>query len=264
MGLFDTDTQQTPKRSIFDSDWQNTDQPLSEERSDRIAPTAVLALIGGLFSILAFFSPIFHFIPWVTLALAVVSGVLIARSEKTLTGMRLVFIGTFLAIVPLVAIPVSSQIYFHQAVRQGREFTSLILHAIQQGNTTALYQLQSPAGSRNDVSNELAYWKNILDTRDSDSHAKIHTDFLSHPLLLTLMALGDDAKISFFGAGPLLEENEYKEILPVIYAATYTNASGEKESFFFAIGLNRYKDAKQKNAQWCWSSFGKDPLEINL
>lgn len=262
MGLFETNAPQEPKRSIFDSDWQNSEASLSEERQDRIAPTAVVTLGGGIFSVLAFFSPMFLFIPWGTLGLGILAFVLIARSEKTLTGIRCVWIGLFLAILPLVAIPVSDLMYFHQAVRQARQFSSLLLNAAQKGQTTALYQLRTPAGSRKDASNELAYWQQILGDKEMEKHLPIHTDFLSHPLLLTLAALGEDANISFYRAGPLLEENEYKEVLPIVYTATYTKADGDKESFLFAFGLHRYKDFEKKTSAWCWSSFGKEPLKI--
>lgn len=264
MGLFDSSPNEERKRSIFDSEWQNSDQSLSDEAGVRIASTAVITLVCGVGSLAAFAAPTFLFLAWITLGLAVVSLALIARSEKTLGGKRLVLIGLFFALLPLVALPVSRSIYYYNAVKQGREFSALVLNAAQKGETTALYQLKTPCGIRKEVRSEESYWRETLSAIEPDQHATFHSDFLSHPLLLTLAALGDDAKISFYKPGPLVQENEYTEILPLIYTATYTGAQGNKESFFFVIGLYRSRDPKEKMAMWSWKSFGNDPLKLDI
>lgn len=264
MGLFDSSPNGEQKRSIFDSEWQNADQTAVDEVGVRIASTAVITLVCGVGALAAFVAPTFIFLAWITLGLAAVSLALISRSEKTLGGKRLVLIGIFLALLPLVALPISNYIYFHHVVKQGREFAALVLHAAQKGETTALYQLKTPCSLRKEVRSEQSYWRETLSGLDPEQHATLHSDFLSHPLLLTLAALGDDAKISFYKPGPLVQENEYTEILPLIYTATYTNAQGNNESFFFVIGLYRSRDPKEKMAMWSWKSFGNEPLKLNI
>lgn len=263
MSLFEQSPNGEKKKSLFDNSWKSNDGDEQTERFSSVSIPAVLTLVGGFFSTLVFFSPVFLFIPCCAFLLAVWSLWSIRRSDGMLTGERLAWAGLFLLIVPPVATTVNGMIYRAQLVGQAKSFFRSVFDDVRQGDLVAVRQSMSPYFSRSTELTENAFWKTQMG--EDEMHERFHADFLMNPTLLTLITLGERATYSYYKttsviAAPSLDTDR----VAMVFAVTYSNSEGKKETFFIPVVGVRSHDKEKKRVGWGRDEFGTSALPADF
>ena len=183
----------------------------------------------------------------------------IRRAEGRLTGGSMARIALFLTIVVLVAVPVRSAIYRRQLIKQGKEFFSLVIEAAQKGDSAALSQLRRFQTSREEISDEAAYWREQL----NDPMAAPGTvQLLGNRVLLAIYLLGENGKITYCRTANIDRDEKHDgDSVCMIYAVTYSE-HGEKKTFFVPFYGSRLRDKKNGVALWKCSGYPKQPLPL--
>lgn len=263
MSLFEQSPNEEKKRSLFDSSWQSNNGEEQAADFTSLSVPAVLALVGGLLSLLVFFSTTFLFIPIATLLLVVWALLSIHRSEGHLTGARFAYAGLFLLIVPVVAVTVNDAIYRAQLTRQAKAYFQTVFANIQRGDLPAILQSRTPYFTRRTDLTEVDFWKEQI--AREDAHENIHSEFLSNPILRTLITLGDRAQITYVKTESIYPSPAYgKDEIRMVYAVTYPGKDGGKETFFIPVVGIRSHDPEKKRVGWGRNPFGLQPLPADF
>ena len=251
---------ETGSGSIFSKQWNMADEENNETEPLRgVSILAILAFIGGLFSFLVFLSPSFYFIPAVSFLLAVVSLIRIRMSDGNLIGRGFALMGLWLLIIPCVAVPVKNELYRMRYIQDGKRFVQLWFKTVAEGNILRVKQLGHVPHCVSPSMTPMNYWRQY--TGDELTHEELHT-FLGNKLLLTLEALGDKAKATYYKTEYISYGKESEDSL-VIYAVTYPNEKGDTETFFVQFNISRSHDAKRGIGLWKGGDKVKGPLKLD-
>lgn len=246
--------------SLFNKNWNFADETVAEEAPvTNVSIVAILACVGGVLSFSLFFSPYFLFVPVLTLFLAIVALLTIHRSQGILVGRALALVGLWLLLIPVVAVPVKDALYYKQFEIGAKSFCRLWLKTALAGDPMQVKQLSHvPHFQKNRETDPVKYWSKFLG--DEMAHEEMHR-FLKNDLLLTLAALGDRATYSYHKTVGTKTGRDEEEAL-LIYAITYPNKQGEKETFFVQINCTRTLDEDKKIAVWKGGGNAKGSLKL--
>lgn len=260
MSLFEQSPKEEKKKSLFDAAWRPSEGgEEQEERFSSVSVPAVLAMIGGVFSVLVFFSPVFLFIPCCTFPLALWALWSISRSDGMLTGVRFARIGLFLLIFSPTAALVNDIVYQTQLLRQAKTYFRSVFDDIQHGDLLAVRQSMLPYFARPTDLTEAAYWKSQMGKEED--HELFHSDFLSNPTLLTLYTLGERAKYSYYKTESIIAAPNFgTDRVKMVFAVTYPGKDGGNETFFIPVVAIRTHDTEKKRAGWGRQKFEFAPL----
>lgn len=246
--------------SIFSKQWNVADEGISDDVAlKNISVAAIGCLIGGILSLSVYFSPYFCFVPVITILLALVTLIRIKLADGMLLGKKIVFVGLWLAIVFLVAMPVHHASYRLRLKNDAKKYCMHWCSTIQRGDFLRIKQLGHVPHFLKLDTTEDAYWRQYF--ADEEMHTGLHR-FLTDPLLLTLAALGDSAKYSYYRTDTLYVGKEADEVV-MTYAVTYPAASNKKQTFFIRINATRTFDPKRKLGIWKGGDKVKGPLPLD-
>ncbi|MBO7722948.1 MAG: hypothetical protein J6S27_04105 [Thermoguttaceae bacterium] len=253
------------RKSIFDSDWATQKDEPTEIISKQISVWSILILVLGVLSLPALVFDTLIFIPWITLILAAGIALWLYLSGGETLGKGLLLLGFCLAAFVLIAVFTANTIYTKTVVSQGDAFARRLFDFIKSGDTLQFHLASMPSPSRGRVTDEKQYWKDIIDAKQggnplSTAHMDLHKNSISNPSVLSIYNYRDSVKLTLVRHEPIVkDENENSELLPLIYAATYTSAAGRTETFFFAVVL-LHSLSSDGRAYWSWQGFSNKPL----
>ena len=237
--------------------WGEENDPA--EHFSAVSLSAILALAAGLLSLLYLISRSFLPLPLAALALAFFALFRIRRAEGRLTGGTMARAALTLALIAFTAVPIRGAIYRRELIRQGREFFSLVIDAAQKGDSVALSQLKKYQTSRAPVSDETAYWRNLLKDPIAAPEA---VQLLGNDALLAIYNLGENAKITYRCTAEITRDEKHdSDSVYMIYAVTYSE-HGEKKTFFIPFHGERARERQNGVALWRCSGYPKKPISL--
>lgn len=255
-----------PRKSIFDSQWSSSTEEPDQIINRRVSVWAIIIFLLGLSSLLAFVFDTLNFLPIVTLGLGAVVSLWLFRFHSETGGGKLLLAGICLAICVWVSLFTAEKLYLRNTVAQGKAYAQRVFDFILSGGTLQFQLAKKASFAREEVKDEVQYWNDLL--RDDPSstnpfsteHQELHKESISNPTVLSLYNYRDSVKITFIEAlERVSDEASRTETIPLIYAATYNNAEGQKETFFFAVTLTHYLSSEGRS-YWAWTHFPDKPI----
>jgi len=207
---------------------------------------AVSALIAGLLSLLAFFSPFLWVIPALAVILGVWAELSIRRQDPPRLGRTAARIGTALGLFLLGAAP--AQWFTHRALvdAEARRFGQTWLELVRSGDLLRAHQLSMSAPLRQPLDDRLSEKYAVGQPARRDLEA-----FLGRQETQALAALGKrgDGRIRFFDTEKIYRENN-SDVVVQSYAVTYHDDQGKKKTFFIVMGMTRLPITDARASDW--------------
>ena len=254
--MFNNESQEFQK-PIFDDNWKNSEEEAIEHYSI-VSIIAILSLIVGIFSLLYIINHSLLALPIAALAIAAWALYKIKRSKGTITGAGLARITVMLALAAITTVQIQNYIYKRQLILQGREFFSIVFDAAKRGDTLKLYQLLEYEPERKEVRNEVSFWNEKF----SNPMESIGiTSLIFNDTLKTLLALGDNAKITYDQTVETSKDKKGVDHVAMMYAVTYDDLDGKK-TFFLPCYASRVPSKTHNASFWSRIEFDRKPLSI--
>lgn len=209
---------------------------------------ALFGLLLGLMSPLAIVRPLLIVVP---VAAVCVSGLAIARIRKSdgrLVGRGAASLGLCLGIFFAALGPAHDATRQRLIFRQARPIAEQFFATLASGEPHKAMQLTKMSASRQPFDDRL--WDYF---REDDEARKELRQFVDHPLIRTLLSLGDRAKVRFYDNERLQRSSARSERASLLYAVTYNRGgqtTGKKTSFFVVITLQRVVGRDDSTPQW--------------
>lgn len=249
--------------SLFDESWGlasegESSQVTQEIISRGISPVAVAAFVLGVVSLLAFVHVAFAAISVLAILFALFAFYSISRSGGEITGKTVACLGLAIAIMSCVGGPFRKAVYRMEFEKQADAFCDEWFKTLKNGDFVQLHQMMNPYWMRSTIMNhqdEVNYFARVK-SGDEEPHHNMHS-YLSNPTLMTIWALGDKAKHSFYTASSTWLTNQH-ETTERIYAVTVEPdpevGRKEKQTFFIRLVCNRkYNQTEEGDALVGWS-----------
>ena len=203
---------------------------------------SVLAIVSALLGALSFLSLLnlgFLFFSAFGAA-AIFALAAIAKSGGELVGRSWALGGLALALAGAISGPLCVATYRADFDAQAEQFCKIWFEAAKKGDVLTLRQLTRSHWDRPPIIDEndaIKYW--ATSTQDEDGHRELHS-FLANPTILTLAALGDRVKPTFY-ATESQTINSRAEVATRVYAVTVApEKEGEaKQTFFLKLTVER-------------------------
>jgi hypothetical protein len=201
-------------------------------RYQSVSGLAFVALLLGLLSGTAMFTPALWLVAFAGVVAGVAALVQIRRRAPALLGRTPALIGLLLSVVFSFAGPAEMLANRWLINSEGRRIAAEFLREIQQDQPAAAYQLALPASRRAPPTVELAasYYAG------SDSRAGLER-FVAQPEIQALLTLGGKARIRYYDTD-FQGHDEEGDMVRLIYAVTYDEAA-RRTSFFLGLSLRR-------------------------
>ncbi len=211
-----------------------------------LSGAAVTALIAGLLSVLAFFSPFLWFIPALAVILGVWAELSIRRQDPPRLGRTAARIGVALGLFLLGAAP--AQWFTHRALvdAEARRFGQTWLELVRSGDLLRAHQLSMSAPLRQPLDDRLPEKYAVGQPARRDLEA-----FLGRQETQALTALGKrgDGRIRFFDTEKIYRENN-SDVVVQSYAVTYHDDQGKEKTFFIVMAMTRLPIPDARAADW--------------
>lgn len=231
--------------SLFDA-WSvdasaaNVSNAADELVSKRASALAIVSALLGAFSFLSLLNLGFLFFSAFGGLAAIFALAAIAKSGGELVGRSWALGGLALALAGAISSPLCVATYRADFDAQADEFCQIWFDAAKKGDVLTLRQLTRSHWDRPPIVDEndaIKYW--ATSTQDEDGHRELHS-FLANPTILTLAALGDRAKPTFY-ATESQTINSKVELATRVYAVTVApEKEGEpKQTFFLKLTVER-------------------------
>jgi len=241
-----TDTQKSG--SIFDVKWNDAGELPAVKEYRTLCVPSLLALLFGLLTPLVLVNWGFVFIPILALVLAFFALYLIAGSDGMQFGKPLAWAAIFLSLCFVTANFSLQASYKSRVIREAVEFGGSYFELVARSKNDptvdilSIRNMQSPYWQRSVAPLEdqwKAFEKNEFGQEDLSMFANDIT-------LRTMMALGDNAKASFYKvkshAHDRGRDNDY---VTLVYAVTYKNDNGDNETFFVDLTVKRFQGEEE-------------------
>ena len=237
-----------------------TSQASTTGRDETIAQTseyqsvstfAIVALLVGLASGLAFIHPMLWTIPVLAVALSGVALYRIAHSDGEQVGRKLALAGLVAALV-LGSAAASKRFVFQWAVqRDARAFALLWFDLLAEGEPHKAHQLANSPLARQRLDSDL--WEHYRNT--PEARKSLH-DFVEQPLARILLEVGDRSDVRPFNSAA--ETRKGRTSVRVDYSVSFESADG-LQTLFCSLFLDRTRDPDSGNAEWQLKEF-KGPM----
>lgn len=205
-----------------------------------VSVSAVLSLLAGLASPLAFVGPLLIAVPILGIALALFALKRISSGDGALVGRPAAIAGLSLAIIWLVAAETCHFMTGHLLFQQAQAVAEQWFASLQSGRASEAMQLSG-----------------VSSTSGTSSDDRLER-FINRPEVHELLSLGDEADVQ-------LERNlwwEYlgkrQHLLKQRYRVTYKDADDQPATFFVQLTLERSQLARDAMPVWQISSSGED------
>ena len=233
--------------SIFKTKWNDVSE--GEGAYTRPCVSAVVSAVLGLATFLVFFTTWFSFLGIIAVFMSLFAFWAIRNAEGTLTGTTFAYVGLCSAVVALTAVTVFWTTYQHGLRREADQFFRLWLEAVQQGDIPKAKEYHAIYPYRSKAADAEEWWQTQYENRYT--HRSVHL-YVEDKLVRTLMALGNQAKVSFYKTLDIVSGRESDTVVSV-YAVTFPTESGGTETFFVRISGKRsypQESADFKSAGW--------------
>jgi hypothetical protein len=232
--------------SIFRTSWNDASE--GEASYTRPSVAALLSVVFGLGTFLVYFTPWFFFLGVIAILLSLIALWMIHRAEGTLSGTSFAYFGLCCAVVALVSVFLFWQTYQYGIRRESDQFFRLWFAAVQNGDIPQAKEYQFIYTRRSNAATAEEWWQ--AQYGEKNAHRAAH-QFVENKLVRVLMALGSDAKVSYYKTLSFYSEPE-SDTISSVYAVTFPAESGETETFFVRIhGTRLYPSEPDfKHAGW--------------
>ncbi len=258
--------------SLFDALSADADVAKASNAADELVSkrASVLAIVSALLGALSFLTLLnlgFLFFSAFGVLAAIFSLAAIAKSGGELVGRSWALAGLALALAGAIAGPLCVATYRADFDAQADEFCQIWFDAAKKGDVLTLRQLTRSHWDRPPIIDEddaIKYW--ATSTQDEDGHRELHS-FLANPTILTLAALGDRVKPTFY-ATESQTINARAEVATRVYAVTVApeKEGDAKQTFFLKLTVERRlrKTARgEKSIGWNVHPGDWRPLELD-
>lgn len=245
----------------------NASNAADELVSKRASVLAIISAALGAFSFLSLLNLGFLVFSAFGVLSAIFALAAIAKSGGELVGRSWALGGLAAALAGAISGPLCAETYRADFEAQAEEFCQIWFEKAKAGDVLALRQLTRSHWDRPAILDEndaVKYW--ATSTHDEDAHRELHS-FLANPTLLTLAALGERVKPTFYATETQTIDSK-AEVATRIYAVTVEpEKEGEaKKTFFLRLTVERRlrKTARgEKSVGWNVHSGDMRPLEID-
>lgn len=258
--------------SLFDA-WRPEENASVGPQNDeivakRLSVWAIVATVSGAFSFFSLFNLGFLAFSIFAAFAAIFSLASISRSGGELVGRGFARVGLGLALAGAIAGPLRAETYKAEFNRQADAFCRLWLDAVKRGDYLAARQMENPYWRRVatiDREEEVNYLKQFLN--EEETHHGFHA-FATNPTLLTLVALGDRVKPSFYQTQSVFIGST-TEATDRVYALTVEPAPGSsepKQTFFVTLHVGRavrVTEEGERNVGWTIRMDEWRPMELD-
>ena len=244
------------RKSLFSTHWETTGETQEVENYRQWSILAMISLILGVVSLIAFLYSSSLFLAIAGVPLALVAYFRIQRSEGALLGSFAALAGLFFAVLTLVGVSVLWPYYQYTVRSEADRFFHIWFDAVKEKDIRRVVEMKNPTWSRKLDTDMDAWWKSKLDHKGEMAEEIIST-FLStinDPCMRTLWALGEQADISYYQT----TQNHYydsKDTVTCLYAVTWTPPDQPRQTFFIKISAERTKNPKEAT-QLGWALAG--------
>ncbi|MBQ6828185.1 MAG: hypothetical protein IJO46_09260 [Thermoguttaceae bacterium] len=223
-----------------DASVANASNAADELVSKRASVLAIVSAVAGALSFLSLLNLGFLFFSAFGALAAIFALAAIAKSGGELVGRSWALGGLALALAGAISGPLCVATYRADFDAQADEFCQIWFDAAKKGDVLTLRQLTRSHWDRPPIIDEndaIKYW--ATSTQDEDGHRELHS-FLANPTILTLAALGDRVKPTFY-ATESQTINAKAEVATRVYAVTVApEKEGEaKQTFFLKLTVER-------------------------
>lgn len=223
-----------------DASVANASNAADELVSKRASVLAIVSALLGALSFLSLLNLGFLFFSAFGAAAAIFALAAIAKSGGELVGRSWALGGLALALAGAISGPLCVATYRADFDAQAEQFCKIWFDAAKKGDVLTLRQLTRSHWDRPPIIDEndaIKYW--ATSTQDEDGHRELHS-FLANPTILTLAALGDRVKPTFY-ATESQTINSRAEVATRVYAVTVApEKEGEaKQTFFLKLTVER-------------------------
>ncbi len=223
-----------------DASAANVSNAADELVSKRASVLAIVSALLGALSFLSLLNLGFLFFSAFAVLAAIFALAAIAKSGGELVGRSWGLAGLALALAGAISGPLCVATYRADFDAQADEFCQIWFDAAKKGDVLTLRQLTRSHWDRPPIVDEndaIKYW--ATSTQDEDAHRELHS-FLANPTILTLAALGDRVKPTFY-ATESQTINSKAEVATRVYAVTVApEKEGEaKQTFFLKLTVER-------------------------
>ena len=242
--------------SIFDIRWDETNEAKNTANYRGISILAILALFFGFLSLTIFLSWGWFFVPVLAIVLSLLALHSIKKSEGSLFGGSLVYLGLFVAVFSVVTYVAVWETYKYYIIREAIPYAkSYVEFVTNEYDLIAIQQRGRPYWARSNPP-YTALWEKAAASEMGMGRESITTE-ANDPCRRTLMALKDKASISFYKVGYYYRDNDNSDVVSLRLAVTYPGDEG-KETFFVDLVLQRVireedvtaEKIKKKYAGW--------------
>lgn len=223
-----------------DASVANASNAADELVSKRASVWAIVSALLGAFSFLSLLNLGFLFFSAFGVLAAIFALAAIAKSGGELVGRSWALAGLALALAGAISGPLCVATYRADFDAQADEFCQIWFDAAKKGDVLTLRQLTRSHWDRPPIVDEndaIKYWTTSV--QDEDAHRELHS-FLANPTILTLAALGERVKPTFY-ATESQTINSRAEVATRVYAVTVApEKEGEaKQTFFLKLTVER-------------------------
>lgn len=227
--------------------------PDEADEYQSIEPWTVIALLFALVSPVALVVPVLWLVPLSGIVASVVALVRLSRERRPgrLGALVALALSVFFLAVPLAKVISAHVILSRQARPVADEFFAL-LRANEPQQALMLTFVPQVRRSGDD-----GLW---LYYRSDNEMADRLRKFVSHPVIRTLLALGDQADIRFYSASGAANEGDLAQA-DLWYTVTYTDENGRKKTFLVSVLMERKRNDSKTLTPWRVRDFagGIDP-----
>jgi len=219
--------------SIFEKKWDDAsegDTPYTRPSVSALGSSAL-----GLSTFLVYFSPWFFFLGVIAILLSLFAFWTIRNGEGILTGTTFAYVGLCSAVAALVSIAVFWSAYHYGLRQEADQFFRLWFAAVLEGDIPKAKEYQALYPNRSQAATADEWWEAQYGERYA--HRSVHM-YVENKLIRVLMALGSEAKVSYYKTLSVISSREYDTVASV-YAVTFPAESGGMETFFVRIAGKR-------------------------
>ena len=251
--------EQAPQTSLFSTHWETTGEVQDVENYRQWSILAMISLILGILSLVAFLYPWCTFLTVIGILVSLAAYVHIRRSDGVLLGSAAAQLGLFLSVLTLTGVSVMWPYYQYTVRAEADRFFRLWFDAVKAKDIRQTVEMRNPSWYRKFDMEMEDWWKSKLTIKgemDRESVDSFLTMILNDPAMKTLWVLGDRAEISYYKT-PYNYYHDSKDTVTSLYAVTVAppGRPDDRETFFLRISAERTKNPKDAG-QFGWALKG--------
>lgn len=204
-----------------------------------LTPLAVVGLILGLCSPLAFLSTLLVIVPLLGIVVSLAALRRIASSDGSVIGRPAAVVGLVLSTICASAIPAQAAGMRWLMNRQAQPIAKQWFDLLAEGNPHEALELKSPPQERRLLGSALPEYY-----ASDETAYKTLQDFVNDPrdpTVHTLLALGDKATVRYYDDAGFGRMRDGRVQIAQIYAVTFPDPENEKPTTFFVqLALEKY------------------------